>query len=79
MCQTKHKGKDSYDKTMSPKSPKQSLEENKFYDLSTRFKFYSTPHCKNSLLSSKAKLEFTKNVMFTAIKYVHDNRIFGFT
>lgn len=69
MFQTKHEGKDCYDKAMSP--------ETKTW--STRFNFYITPYCKDPLLSAKPSLEFTKNVMFNAIEYMHDNRIFGFT
>lgn len=77
MSQTKHEGKDCYDKAMSPKPPKLRLEA--FYDLSTKLRFYITPYCKDSLLSPKANLEFTKNAMFTTIEYMQGNRIFGFT
>ena len=81
MCQTtsNHKGKDNnyYDKTMSPKLPRQSLKGILGSKHHSRFKFYSTLYCTNSLLSSKAKLE-AKDATFTAIEYVHDNRIFGF-
>lgn len=57
---------------MSPESPKLRLEA---LDLISILLLIA----RTLYFQTKPNLEFTMNVMFHTIEYMHDNRIFGFT